>query len=648
MLKLPPSPLKPACLLALCLVLPTLAQGVAPLPNAGDSKPPAPDSVLPDSPKSPTAAPREAAQLELLSLRVGRSPVKQLTGLGGSFITNTGESLDITAEARVKGRPELAEAISWHLSAPTGFVPEANAQLSGTKLTLRLARNGGNPSGAGGYLALTVGAKVEVDGRALRRSVLLTQDARDRLRQEYVDLERREVPDRDELIDEGEFYRRFGRRYQSVSFEELNTSRNPATGQKYPAIPLAEELVRTVHRAEKAYGRPVQVTSGFRNPVRQLEVHAEVEQSHHQYGRAADLYVPPGTFRGGKRIASEADWLRLASAALEAGGSWIEPMLACHPNTDQCHVHVDVRPGPPQSRVLTVRGRVTDPSGNPVPGATVRLAGMPAVANDQGDYQLKHVVSSPEEEISIEAPGRGTVTRSLVLAENPVLATLTMPADPQPSLLPRLEPGTRDGSGKAVLRLVLKNIGLSEARGVRLSAGMAGNSLRLGPVLPSELAAVPAGAEGSFNIEVTAAPGSVALARTESPLQVTANFLTPSGQPRTQTWSLAAQVEPAPVTVPLPAAVTMPRKLGVIQSPGHGGLDLGAAFAGLLLGALAGAASIALRPRHLLVAVDGSQPEAQTGATLALVEPIPESIAERSLAEPPGPPASTPPGELTA
>jgi hypothetical protein len=201
---------------------------------------------------------------------------------------------------------------------------------------------------------------------------------------------------------------------------------------------------------------------------------------------------------------------------------------------------------------------------------------------------------------------------------------------------------------------VLKNIGLSEARGVRLNAGMSGSTLRLGQVLPSELAGVPAGAEGSFNIEVTGAPGSVALARTESPLQVTANYLTPAGQPRTQAWTLDAQVDAAPVTVPLPAAVTTPRRAGVIQAPGRGGLDLGAAFAGLLLGALAGAASMALRPRRPEPALSASESAAPAG-TPCLSEPsAPEVGGDQAVGagygappEPPGPSVS-PQDELPA
>lgn len=613
---------------------PSAQPGTSPAPAGQPAEPKPtdpkqPGSELPGGGKPAPPVPAAGIQLEITSLKAGQTQVQQRSGFGGSFLTNTADTLELSAEARVKGRPELQEAISWQVNAPLGFTPVGSPNLSGSRISLRFQRKGGNPTGAGGYLSLTLRARMEVDGQVSQAQVLLMQDARDRLRQEYLDLGRTQVPSRDDLLDDGQYYRRFGRKYSSVTFNELNSSRSPATGQPYPAVPLTEELVRTLHLAERAYGKPLTITSGFRNPVRQLEVHAEVEQSHHQYGRAADLLVPPSTSLAGKQVASEQDWLRLASAALQGGGRWIEPLTSSDPNTDHCHVHVDVRPGPVQSRVVTVRGQVTDPSGNPVPGARVLLAGMPAVANQQGQYQLKHVLSSQQEQVAVEAAGRGTVTRDVTLVENPVLLTVTVPADPNPTLLARLEPAARDANGAATLRLVLKNTGLSNAQTVRIAPRITGTAVSLSGVLPQQLESIPAGSEGAFNLQLAVSSTAPQVQPVTVPVEVAGTYTTPAGQPREQRWTLSAQIDPAPaapIAAAPAAAAPTGRPLAVLRSPSRGGIDAGAALAGLVLGALAGTFSVlVMRPRRAVqaAAAEASAVAAPAAAALPTVTEVP-------------------------
>jgi hypothetical protein len=149
-----------------------------------------------------------------------------------------------------------------------------------------------------------------------------------------------------------------------------------------------------------------------------------VEESHHQYGRAADLYVPAVTLRPGaaEKVASEADWLRLAAAAQRGGGGWIEPMLACNVNTAGCHVHLDVREQGPRTSLVRITGQVTDATGQPVPNATVRLAGMPGATNPRGSFTLKHVLVPREYELLIEAPGVAPFRQPISVLENTSLA----------------------------------------------------------------------------------------------------------------------------------------------------------------------------------------------------------------------------------
>lgn len=582
----------------------------APDPRPAPKAPPATPQAQPVAPTTPPdgsalppEAPRPRLSVEITSLSVGRDgPSSIRKGFGGSFLTDSAQTLQVQAEARVPGDEALTRSLRWEITPPARFAVPAGALLTGPKLDVRLVRLGGNPKGTGAPLRLTVKAIPATEGAAVPASVFLAQDDRDRLRQEYVDLDRSEIPSREDLIDEGEFYRRFGRKYREVRFDELNSSLNPATGAKYPAIPITEQLVRTIHAASKEYGRPVQITSCFRNPVRQEAVHAGVEESHHQYGRAVDLYVAPRSVLEGKPVASEQDWLRLASAALRAGGTWIEPMEDCGVNTTACHVHVDVRDSGPRSRLVTVQGQVTDPSGNPQPGVTVKLAGMPVRANAEGKYLLKHVLFTPEAELTVEAPGRGPVNRQVMLVDSPVVVNMTIPADPQPTLIARVEPAQRDSTGVANLRVSFKNAGLSEARVVKLAVSMADPRLTLGEVAPAELPSIPAGSEGACSVRVTVSPEDAAGQQSvQATLTVGAVYQTPTGETKTQSWKLLAQVDPSPQpsTVGMPATAPQQASSGsVIRMSGRGGVDFGAMAGGLLLGALAGAFSFYTRPRR--------------------------------------------------
>jgi hypothetical protein len=582
-------------------------------------------SALPEPPKT---------AVEIVSIQVGPDqPVKRLKGFGGTFITNSADSLEIQADAKVAGHDDLTQAIRWQITPPAKFTVPAGAQLTGPHLAIKLIRKGGNPTGAGPALSFTVKARVEPDGSAAPANVFFAQDDRDRLRQEYVDLSRAGVPSRDDLLDEGDFYRKYGRKYRGLSFDQLNTSKNPGNGRKYPAIPLTESLLQVIRQTEKSYGRPLQITSGFRNPVHQEEVHAGVEESHHQYGRAVDLYVPPRSSVGGKMVASEVDWLTLASAALKGGGAWIEPMTDCGVNTDACHVHVDVRPGGPQSRMVAVQGQVTDPSGNPVAGATVKMAGMPVRTNAEGRYLLKHILNSQQETLSVEMGSRGPVDRAVVLAQNPLMMNLTLPADPQASLIARVEPAQRDSGGQATIRLSLKNVGLSEAKSVKLAVSITDPKVTLMQVSPPELASIPAGAEGACNVQVSVnKEDSAGLQSLQTRLQVGATYLAGSGEPRTQSWSLAGQVDPAPqatITATPGTATSQHQSGGVIPNPAKSSVDLLAALAGLLLGALAGAVSVWTRPRRPALAptVTPIAPEEAITPTATPLQPAVETAA---------------------
>ena len=72
----------------------------------------------------------------------------------------------MTARARLQGRPELEEGIEWEVTPPAGFLPVPSRQ--GSVLTVELRRPGGNPTGQGPPLEVTLTARVAQDGRLTR------------------------------------------------------------------------------------------------------------------------------------------------------------------------------------------------------------------------------------------------------------------------------------------------------------------------------------------------------------------------------------------------------------------------------------------------------------------------------------------------
>lgn len=468
-------------------------------PEDSSTVPPAlaPAAPVSEAPRPPAAPPASRSRVQIFVLRAGPGPYPWLVPgrIARTFITNSARSLDLVAAARVKGDPSLSEQVQWEIVPPPGFVVPADAALTGPTLSVRLAREAGNPTGGGGPLSVMVTARVSTEAGVIEDSMTLTQDLRDRLRQEYVDLARAYVPARTKFLDETEFQRLYRRRYPRVSFAQLNWSRQPGSEERYPVILASESLVGALNEIEKVYGRPLVVSSGFRNPVRQVEVHAAVEESHHQYGRAADLYVPPDSAppRTGRSIALPGDWLRLAAAAVRGGGSWIEPMLDCHVNTAGCHVHVDVRENGARSRVVQVTGTVTDPGGGPVSGANVELAGMTAQTNAAGRYTLKHVLTPREYELKVSAPGGEERTQTVLVGETGAVASILLSSPssirtaslvpgpaPQPSQVPGEQrisappPGPTSGEGAREASPAPAKAITAPSGGVDLSAAAGG------------------------------------------------------------------------------------------------------------------------------------------------------------------------------
>jgi hypothetical protein len=348
-------------------------------------------------------APRpNAGPLLLTSLTVGPEPRLFQPGrrVVTTFITDDGESCHLVAAARLAG--STSAVIHWSVVAPVGFILPVDGRWTGPGLDVVLRRPGGNPGGLGGPLSLTVQARADVNGQECVAGESVTQDELDQLRQEYVDLARRAVPDRSEFMDAAAFAARYGSRYPWLHFEDLNWSVNGNTQARYSYAIIRPELVEGLDRVRRAY-RGIVINSGYRNPVHQIEVNAPVRESLHQYGCAADLAVLPGPGRG---LPNEVDWRRLAEAACSAQAKWVEPLASSGPNSPGCHVHVDYRPGPVSSAPVRLHGQVVAAAtGRPVVGALVLLGGMPARTDSSGVFGIRNVLSGGLHPVEVRADG---------------------------------------------------------------------------------------------------------------------------------------------------------------------------------------------------------------------------------------------------
>lgn len=564
-------------LTALALTAVSFAGQAPELDSGADS------SVIPESRTAPAAV---TARPRITRLVLGPAPQTQRRGerIAATFITDSPEHLTLEAEAETPAGAGAAE-ISWRIAPPAGF-SAPDGLIRGRRLKIVLRREGGNPSGQGDPLAITVTAALAGLGVSGETSIRVQQDLEDRLRQEYVDLARQDVPSRAELINEAEFARLYGKKFPNISFKELNFSVIPGSESRYPVVLATPQLVEALQKIRAHYGRPLVLSSGYRNPVRQTIVHAEVQESHHQYGRAADLYVAP---RPGRGIATEADWLRLAAASVRGSSGWVEPMLSCHVNTAGCHVHVDVGSGR-RSRIVTLSGRVVDTSGRPVAGGRVLLAGMPAVTSPEGRFSLKHVLTAGRTySLTVETGAQGPVETQVAAREGIQQVNLVMPA----SRIAWLQTGAQNlaAAGESItVQVNVQNVGLDHARQVELDPDWPGAAsavrsdiVRLDAVQAGATAAVP------VTLRLPRTPGRGQDAFTV-PLQLRARYTTGRGEIREQLLHVPVKVSAVPAASPKPAAAA-PAVAPESSSPRETApSDSSAAAGGLLVGGAAAAA----------------------------------------------------------
>jgi len=116
--------------------------------------------------------------------------------------------------------------------------------------------------------------------------VRIKQDIRSQIRQEYVDKRdffptfQRPTPSRESIIDASQFVQGSGK----FSFGEL-----AAWSDYGPGLAVIDDSVNIANAVRAAWGKPLRVTSGWRNPRRNDSLSASAQNSFHQTGDAVDL-----------------------------------------------------------------------------------------------------------------------------------------------------------------------------------------------------------------------------------------------------------------------------------------------------------------------------------------------------------------------
>jgi hypothetical protein len=636
-----PRPIRDS-LVALGLLCPVVALACAvgsqdPEPAAEPPAPAAPPLVGPTDPSDPPD-PSAPPTVAITQLRIGAAPFawsKEAGVPGGrrlqSFITDTDTTCTVVAWAKAKG--VAPESIRWAVTPPAGFALPAGPMPTGPKLRVLLTRAAGTPKGGGGPLSIIVRAVVQKNGRTVDDTATVTQDERDQMRQEYVDLRRADVPERHRFLDAAAYQQRYGRLYPMVRFEELNFSVNPATGGRYQYIIVSERLLQGLARARAIYGRELIFSSGYRNPTRQVEVHAPVKESLHQYGLAADLVVFPDIAlpKTGRAAPNEADWLRFAESAVAAGASWVEPMTECDVNTVGCHLHMDFRPDGPRSRVLTLRGRVLDDeTGEPVAGALVTFAGMPSRTDESGAFVVRNVLTPRERPVEVTAQGYQPLSQAVTTPDNPSPVNLRLKSGPRPRLAATFERAIwrNESAGIAVAEFRLRNRGDRAAQNLDLIPTDPAGLTTLVGLIPHRISAIQSAAGERLRLTVKVKPEAKPRPR---PLVLRVAAIDPDGVARPQ--RLVCAWTPPAAT---PPAATIPRRDEISAAA------VAAGAAGIVGAAgVFGAAAVARRRQARPITVQPATPASTAPATPAPASPTRPQPAAVAPAAPT--PTVTPP-----
>ncbi len=248
------------------------------------------------------------ATLRLVHLKIGADP-QASNPFTDSFVSNGITQMAIDAAAEIVGDPCADCSVQWSVT-----MPQYQRETMRDHQTHLMCNQDipAYPKGDRGEVAVEIVVQLTRQGQQideLRMSV--HQHENDQLRQEYIDMQKQNIPHREALLSE--------HNTEHFSLREFNSSRRVGGGQ-YRQIPCAilEELEQ-VHAV--AGNVPMIINSGFRNPYKQKKV-SSARESLHIYGLAADI-ARRDFNKDGKQ--DNKDWDLMFRAAKHVGAC-VEPI----------------------------------------------------------------------------------------------------------------------------------------------------------------------------------------------------------------------------------------------------------------------------------------------------------------------------------
>lgn len=170
------------------------------------------------------------------------------------------------------------------------------------------------PDGRNGKLSYKVTAYLD-EKVGEQASIIIEQDELDRLRQEYVDMMKRRVPQRNEFTQNG---------------GQFNTG-------DYDWAIVKQEALDGYNIAVQAFAPNITgLNSAYRNPVHNARLPGSGKESRHIYGDALDFQTPSIGHTGPP---NKNDWNILMKAAEKAKPAYTEP----YDQSGAGHVHIDWR-----------------------------------------------------------------------------------------------------------------------------------------------------------------------------------------------------------------------------------------------------------------------------------------------------------------
>jgi len=139
-----------------------------------------------------------------------------------------------------------------------------------------------SPNGRGFPLSYRIRASVTINNITYTSlATYTTQDERDQCRQEYIDMNKARIPQRNEFVN-AQTYVNPGH----FPFNEININQQ----YRWAVFTIAQHLenIRTV-LTNQPCSDLMSVNSGYRNPIRNASIPGSAANSWHIYGRAADI-----------------------------------------------------------------------------------------------------------------------------------------------------------------------------------------------------------------------------------------------------------------------------------------------------------------------------------------------------------------------